>query len=252
MKKLYQVKELAKLSGVTVRTLHHYDRLGLLVPQGRSEAGYRLYGEDQLFRLQQILFYKELEMPLPEIKKNLDRNDFDLSKSLRIHQEALLHKKQRLEALLGTLAKTLDRLEGKAMVTDKELYEGFDQDQIARYEREVRASYDPKLVAQSKKRLQKLTKSQWQEIKEEGTEISRGLAEALKAGLSADSAEAQAWVQRHFCWLNHFYTPTKEVYLGLAELYVENPEFTAHYEAYAPGLAQFLRQGMNVFAQSLP
>src|SRR5512135_1184705 len=146
----YTVRKLAELAGITVRTLHHYDELGLLRPSARTAAGYRLYGETDLLRLQQILFFRELAFPLADIQAILDDPDFDQVQALRDHREMLQQEADRLARLLNTIEKTISRLtEDNMTMTDEELYEGFTPEQIERYTRETNELYDPGIVAEA-------------------------------------------------------------------------------------------------------
>ena len=251
MKTHYTVRDLAKLSGVSVRTLHHYDEIGLLAPETRSDSGYRLYGQRELLRLQQILFYRELEVPLKEIARIMDDPNFDEREALHGHRNTLQNRQVRLGGLIATIDRTLLKLEGKEMVTDKELYEGFTDEQIKRYEKEVSENYDPGLVAESKKRTKKMSKDQWAAVKKEGESINKELAQALGSGLSPDATEVQALVLRHHRWIENFYSASKEVYLGLGQLYVTNSEFRDHYEKYGTGLADYLNTAIKKYAKGI-
>jgi DNA-binding transcriptional MerR regulator len=122
---LYTVKQLADLAGISRRTLHYYDQIGLLEPSSVGENGYRFYGEDAVLRLQQVLFYRELDMGLDEIRAILDRPDFDVGRTLHAHRQALQHRIERLEALIGTIDKTIQYTRGKVEMSTPELFEGF-------------------------------------------------------------------------------------------------------------------------------
>ena len=146
----YTVSQVAKMAGISVRTLHHYDQIGLLKPADRTEAGYRLYREPELLRLQQILFFKELEMPLEEVRQILDDPGFDQVTALDHHRGMQQGRLERLARLLNTIDRTIDRLaEDDMTLTDEELYEGFTTEQIERYKREAREIYDPALVEET-------------------------------------------------------------------------------------------------------
>ena len=149
----YTVQQLAKLSGVTVRALHHYDAIGLLQPGGRSAAGYRLYGPAELERLQQILFLRELDFPLEEISALLDSPDFNREQALTQQRELLNQRIQRLQRLLGTLERTLQAMKGEIDMSDKEKFEGFKQEMIDKNEKqfgaEARAKYGDDTVNKS-------------------------------------------------------------------------------------------------------
>ena len=244
----YTVRQLAQLAGVTVRALHHYDQIGLLTPAARNAADYRLYGQQELLRLQQILFYRELDLSLHEIKEVLDDPRFDPVQALQRHKHSLEGRAQRLAILINTVDRTIQHLEEQNMpLTDKDLYEGFDKETAERYQREAEERYDPALVQESQQRLRKLSKEQWNAVKAEGDEITRSLA-AMIAQYPTDAA-VQANIARHYAWIEHFYTPTAEVYAGLGQLYVENDEFRTHYEQYAPGLADFMCAAMAYYAE---
>ena len=248
----YTVGRLAKMAGVSVRTLHHYDRIGLLHPSSRTEGGYRRYGEEELLRLQQILFFKELGLSLDEIRDILDDPGFDLVAALHQHRALLQQRAARLSRLLETVDKTIRRLTEDTMtMNDEELYEGFTPEQRERYPREARERYGDEVVEASEQKLRKLPKAEWNAIKAEGDAISRRLADLV--GLAAPGApEVQALVAQHHAWIEHFYPAPAGVYTGLAELYTDNPEFRAHYDAYAEGLADFLSAAMKVYAKGLP
>lgn len=246
--RVYAVKELAKIAGVSVRTLHHYDQIGLLKPSARNTAGYRQYGEKDLLRLQQILFFRELDFPLGEIKKIIDRPGFDLTAALENHRTLLRERAQRLHRLVKTIDKTIQRLsEEKMEMTDEELYEGFSKVQIAEIQREVREKYDPAIVKESQERVRQMSKAQWQAMKKDGDEIPRALAALMDAAAKPNDARVQAVIERHHAWIGQFYTVTPEMYRGLGQLYVEDARFRANYDKYRPGLADFMRKAMEYY-----
>ncbi len=141
----HTVHQLASLAGISVRTLHHYDHIGLLKPSARSAAGYRLYGTEDLLRLQQILLYRELDLPLEEIRRILDDPGFDPVRALAQHRRTLELHAERLARLLHTIDRTIARLtEVDMSLSDEELYEGLPKEQVDRWKREVNERYDPK------------------------------------------------------------------------------------------------------------
>ena len=243
----YTVRQLARLAGISVRTLHHYHHIGLLLPAERSSAGYRLYRHPELLRLQQILFYKELDVPLEEIRRILGQPGFDSLHALEEHHRKLHHRLQRLENLLHTIDKTIQSLKETDMtLTDAELYAGFTQEQKERYEREVNQKYDPALVEESHRRLRKMTKSQWQAVKEEGDAVTRQLAKLIDSPVEDPSV--QAAVARHHAWIENFFPANAQVYRALGNGYAENPEFREFYDKYHPGLADFMSAAMEYYA----
>lgn len=245
----YTVKQLAELAGVSVRTLHYYDSIDLLKPSQRTEKEYRLYGTQELLRLQQIMLYREMEMPLQEIKSLLDDPSFNIESSLKTHKRRLLEKKSRYTSLIETIDKTLQKIQDDSeLVTDQELYGGFTPEQRERYDREAKEKYGD-MYELSQKNVRNMTKGQWKDLGKEAEDFSTILSTMLDKDPA--SPEVQEQVKRHHAWIEHFYPCTKEMYLGLASLYVENPEFTAHYDRFAPGLAAYLSKAMTIFAEKL-
>lgn len=248
--KTYTISRLARMAGVSVRTLHHYDQIGLLRPSARTAAGYRLYGNQDLLRLQQILFFKELDVPLSEIGAILDDPAFNLLEALEKHRQLLQERVARLARLLNTVDKTIRKLtEDDMTLTDEELYEGFTKEQAERYQREAREMYDPALVAESERRVKRMTREQWKALKAEGDEITRELAGLMDR--APEDPEVQQLVARWHDWIEHFYPASAEVFAGLGKLYVEHPEFRATYDRYRPGLADFLAAAMAHYADTV-
>ncbi len=247
--KSYSVKQLAELAGVTIKALHHYDEFGLLKPSQRTDAGYRLYNRDDLLRLQQIMIYKEMAFSLQDIKLLLDDPKFDLKEALHEQKQFLLQQNEHNSQLVQTIDKTLQTLEeNQKIVTDADLYAGFTPEQAERYNREAKEKYGD-LYEISQNRVRQMTKGEWKAIGAEGEDISKEMAKLM--GTDPHSDQVQALIKRHHTWIENFYPCNKETYLGLASLYVENPEFTAHYERFAPGLAQFLSASMKAFAEKI-
>jgi DNA-binding transcriptional MerR regulator len=247
-KNSYTVHELAGLAGISVRTLHHYDQIGLLTPSARSRAGYRQYGQADLLRLQQILFFRELSLPLSEIQRILDQPDFDQVAALESHKRALQQQSVRLQHLIKTIDRTILKLtEDDMVLTDEELYEGFTKEQRERYQREVEERYDPEMVKISEQRLRKLNKQQWQAIKDEGQEITRLMGGML--GKAPGDPEVQKLIARHHAWIENFYPAPAEVYRGLGELYTSHPEFRANYDRYGAGLADLMQAAMEYYCE---
>ena len=250
--KTYTIGELAKLAGVSVRTLHHYDQIGLLHPGARDPGNdYRRYGREDLLRLQQILFFRELDIPLQKIKQILANPAADRLVLLRQHYQNLGLRIKQLQTLQVTLEKTIQNLqeENSMPLTDAELYEGFDQKTIERYQQEVRETYDPEIVALANRNARKLSKAEWTAVKAEGQAISAGLA-ALMDRDPADP-DVQVFAARQHAWIEHFYPVSAEMFRGLGELYTSHPEFRANYDQVAPGLADFLQKAMTVYADTV-
>jgi len=246
-KKSYTVHELATVAGVSVRTLHYYDEIGLLRAAERSDSGYRLYGEPELLSLQQISLYREMEVPLAEIARILDDPDFDLESSLQQHRRTLETQIGRTHQLIATIDKTLSSLEDPAMpITDKELYAGFAPDQKDRVRKEAAASYGEEQVSASERRARKMSKKAWAALKAESDAVNQALAESM--GKDPADSEVQALIARHHATIQPFYHPTADIYRGLGSLYVEHPEFRTYYEKYALCLPEFLQKAMTHYA----
>jgi DNA-binding transcriptional MerR regulator len=252
--KLYTVKEVAKLSGVTVRTLHHYDQVGLLKPAQVGENGYRYYGREELLRLQQILFHRELELPLELIAEVLDQPGFDRREALRRHRKTLSQKAARYRRLIRTLDQTLAALEGDEEMQDGDLYQGFEPEKQAQYEAEIverfgegaRASIEASRTA-----LKSWSKADWERWGGEYAAVEAGMGKALADGLPLDSDEVRALIRRHHAWVAVMWNrkPSREAYAGLGQLYVDHPDFRARYEAVRPGLTEYLAEAMRCFAE---
>ncbi len=247
----YTVRQLARLAGVTVRTLHHYDQIGLLQPDARSAAGYRLYGQQGLLRLQQILLFRELDVPLSEIRSILDDPQFDLVQALRGHRQTLQARAARLETLLHTIDKTIATLtssEEPPMLTVEELYEGFSKEDAERYRREARANWGDEMVEASEQRAARMSKAQWQAVGQQGEAATQLMASLM--GQAPDDPAVQAAIAQHHAWIENFYPAPAELYRGLGQMYVEHPEFRAFYEKVRPGLAGFMQAAMAHYADT--
>lgn len=246
-RRTWRIGDLARLSGVSVRTLHHYDAIGLLRPSGRTTAGYRVYGRDELLRLQQILLYRRIDLPLAEIRRILDEPGFDPADTLRDHRIEIEHQIERATTVLETIDRTLRHLEGATMpLNDDQLYEGLTADQRRRYPSEARERFGEAEVRASEDRIRTLSPEAWARVRGEEGAVSRALADAM-VDTPPDDPAIQELVSRYRRMLGHFYEITPERYLGLAHLYTEDPAFRAHFEEIAPGLAEYLRAAIEVY-----
>lgn len=247
----YTVKAVSDMAGISIRTLHYYDQIGLLHPAEISPAGYRLYADADLVRLQQILFFRELGFGLSEIRQILDSPDFDPCRALQEHRRALLEQQRRLERLINTVDRTLERLERKEkMMTEemKELFDGFDP---SKYGEETRQRWggSPEF-AESQKRTGTYTRADWKAIQQEAAEIYQNLA--ARMAQQPGAPEVQTWIGR---WHQHitkwFYPCSPEVFRGLGDLYVQDERFTQNIDKTRPGLAAFMKEAMAIYADRL-
>lgn len=248
----YTVIELAKLSGVSVRALHFYDEISLLKPARYGENGYRYYEREQLFLLQQILFFRELGFQLVDIQRLLSSNDFDKVKALISHRKVLEQNAERTRELIRTIDKTIASLKGGKSMKPQEMYLGFDKSKQEEYEQYWLKNGDSsakKLLAESRQNTKDWKKADYESAKNEFERLDEALTEELKKKQSADSLEVQNIVRRHFVLIQRFYQPTSEVYSGIGKMYVDHPDFRKRYDAFHPKLAEFWAEAMKVFAE---
>jgi DNA-binding transcriptional MerR regulator len=236
------VGKVAALAGVTVRALHHYHRIGLLSPSGRTAAGYRRYSSADLDRLHQVLLYRELGFPLEEVATLLDDPSADPEAHLR-RQHALL--RDRLDRTTAMLAAVEKEMEARAMgiaLTPEERFEVFGEHDPAHYEAEVEQRWgDTDAYAQSRRRTAAYSKRDWVLIKAEMEDIGARFVTAMQSGAAADSGQAMDIAEDHRQHISrNFYECSPEMHAGLGRMYVEDERFTATYEAMAPGLAQYV------------
>ena len=244
---LKTVSEVARLAGVSVRTLHHYDEIGLVQPTDRSEAGYRLYDEAALMRLHDVLTWRGLGFPLDEVRALIDDPDHDMLEALFLHRERLVDKvgalNERIAALDSAIAKarTADPLTHKDLVA---LFDGFDPAEFAD-EAQTRWADAPE-HQESQRRTQRYREADWRQIKAEQAAVESRLADLMTSGIAPEAPDAVAAAEAHRAHIDRwFYAVSAEVHLGLADMYVEDPRFRAHYDAVAPGLASFLRDAVH-------
>jgi len=250
----YTVNALARLAGVTARTLRWYDKLGLLPPGRVSPAGYRLYGPAQVDRLQQILFYRELGLPLEEIKSILDDPAFDRRKALQSHLLELKSRRERLTGLIETVERTLLDEKGEIHMTDQEKFAAFQKKAVEenekKYGKEVRQRYGDPAVDGSNRAFLSMSREETETWQALDRELRAGLAAAVQAGEDPAGAEGQRLAGLHAKWLFFGSQPYDAArHAGVAELYVCDERFTAYYDGDLPGCARFLRDAVRAYTQ---
>ena len=218
---MYTVKQLARLAGITSRTLHYYDEISLLKPAHIGQNGYRYYGAESVFRLQQILLYRELGLSLDAIRSILADPGFDLVSALEEHRAKLLLRVDDMKHVILTVEDTILHLKGKKEMSDKQLFEPFSEAQQAKYEKEATRMYDPKTVKASNRKWKSYSKEERQRIGEEGNAAYLAIMAAIPLG--PGSAEVQAGVERWRKHMDYFWTPEPEQLLGLVQLYIDDP-----------------------------
>lgn len=247
----YTVNQLAKLAGVSARTLRYYDQIGLLKPARVTEAGYRIYGPREVDRLQQILFYHELGVRLDMIREILSDPAYDEVKALREHYRLLVQKRAHLDKLIATLAKTLRHREDGKPMRDEEKFQGFKEKLIReneeRYGAEAREKYGDDTVDASNAKLMGLTQEEFDAMTALSEEVMVLLKEAHATG-DPSSALAKKLVEKHKEWLTFMWPSySEEAHAGLAEMYVADERFSAYYDQAVEGGTEFLRDAILIY-----
>jgi MerR family transcriptional regulator, thiopeptide resistance regulator len=245
----YTVKQLAGLAGVSARTLHYYDKIGLLRPERNPDNGYRVYDRTAALRLQQVMFLRELGLSLEEIQEILGRPDFDLLSALEQHRLALQSRQERLRTLMNTVERTISYLKGSINMEGKQLFQGFSDEQQKEYEKEAAQRWGDTNVKESQKRWGSYPAEKKQQIADEGNAVYRDIVAAMTFG--PESAQVQACIARWHQHLRYFYEPTKEVLLSLGDLYNDDPAFNANFNKIHPELAGFMRQAIQAYVKKM-
>jgi len=240
----YTVGRVAALSGVTIRTLHHYDEIGLLSPGGRSAAGYRIYEDSDLERLQQILFYRELGFTLDEISAIVNDPHTNAIGHLRRQRGLLTERIERLSAMVDAIDYEMEARTMDIKLTPEERFEVFGEFRPEDYAEEAEQRWgETESYKESQRRVSKYRKEDWLRLKAEAEEVQDRLVAAFEAGLAPDSEEAMAGAEAHCQHISRwFYECTYEIHRGLTEMYVSDDRFRSHYDTQTPGLADFIRE----------
>lgn len=250
----YTVKKLSELSGVTIRTLHFYEEIGLLKPAYHGSNGYRYYEEKELLQLQQILFFKELGFSLKQIQKVVGKDDFNQLSALYSHRKSLNREWEKIGVLLETIDKTIKHMKGKKKMKDKEMFDGFN---ITLVKAKKGQSYSAaeELVGQSVKNpaksaedVEKRGKAYYDNIVKTAHALFKELTHCIEKGLDPADGEVQKIIKKHHAFAEQTHSATGEVYKAMAQLYEEHPEFRKQLDPFHPKLAEFMAQAMKVFA----
>jgi DNA-binding transcriptional MerR regulator len=254
--RLYTVSEVAKLSGVSVRTLHHYHEVGLLKPASVGANGYRHYGEDELLRLQQILFHREVGLPLSEIARVLDAPDFDRAAALKAHRARMVVEAKRYRQLIHTIDETLAALEGATTMNEKRMYRGFEVDEAesAKGEDWLRSRFGPGTQANIDR--SRAVGANWSDEEletyyREGREFDAAVAKAMADGLAGSSGPVQDLVRAHCATVCRGWgvPPSKGACLMLAEIYRDGPMFEPRFAQIGPGAAKYVGDAITTYAE---
>jgi len=248
----YTVTKLAKISGVSVRTLHWYDEIGLLKPAYYGSNGYRYYEEEQLLMLQQILFFRELGFELKTIQKLLGRSDFDQIIALSSHKKVLQQNIHKTKELIKTIDKTIKHLRGDQKMNALELFSGFSKEEQADYEKQIIERFGKQgkaHIEESKQNAEKWTQSDKERIKKEFCEICESLSHLLEENIKPNEKEAQKAARQHYVWLKRFWTPTQESYKAHGYLIVDS-ELRKAYEKFHPQLPEYICEAIQFFSEN--
>ena len=251
----YTVQKMAELAGVSGRTLRWYDKIGLLKPLGKTEAGYRLYGEREVARLQQILFYRQAGFSLGEIGRLLDDPNHDAEKEMREHLGRLLEQREQLEKLIANAEKTWQTMKGEKEMSDKERFEGFKKELVReneeKYGDEIRQKYGETQVDAANARMLRLSEEEYRQMQQTEEELKAVLRQAVQAAGEQEALEKQA-VALHKKWLCYTWPQySAKAHRGLAEMYQAEERFSAYYDAFAPGAAAFLCRAIQTHAEDM-
>lgn len=248
----YTVNKLAKLSGVSPRTLRFYDEISLLKPAFYGDNHYRYYEEEQLLMLQQILFFRELGFPLSDIQRIIGSDDFDKIEALNTHKSILQSSLEKTATLIETIDKTISHIRGKLTMRDEEMYVGFDVEKQKEYENnlvkhQVISEHEANILQEKTKEWKK---EDWEEHTRQGDALTNAFLDALRKGLPPRSPEVQAIVLSYHDMIKAFWTPSKRSFLELGQLYQNNPDFKKFYENYSPELMDYILNAIQIFAEN--
>lgn len=248
--KNYTVKELAQIAGVTPRTLRHYDKINLLVPKREGSGEYRVYGNKEVDRLQEILLYRELGFELSEIGDMIDGPVKSREERLRIHLNRLLTKRANIDSLIKNVEDTIKSEKGEIEMSDNKKFQGMKQEMIdeneRKYGKEIREKYGEETVGESNRKMMKLSKEDFEDMKKLAAQINQRLEDAVKNDISTDSEEAMEIAKLHKKWLTYSWPDySGEAHKGVTEMYVADERFKKYYDANVDGCAEFLRDAVR-------
>jgi len=243
----YTVKKLAKIAGVSTRTLRYYDQIGLLTPCRVSSSGYRIYGQAEVDKLQQVLFYRELGITLEEIKRIINDPDYNVFSALEEYREELRVRQERLTVLINTVEKTIEAQKGRIIMSDQEKFEGLKKELIKenerKYGKEIREKYGEKTIEESSGKFMNLSQEEYKRMQELADMINKMLEQAVREGADPAGETGKEIIELHKEWLGFTWTEySPEAHAGLMQMYVDDERFTAYYDKNIAGCAAFLRK----------
>ena len=249
----YSINELSKIAKISTRTLRYYHEIGLLMPKRINCSGYRVYGEDEIDKLQQILFYKAMGFTLKDIKHIVNSSSFDIMLALENHKKKLIEKRHEIDLLIKNVEKTISHKKGEIEMSNKEKFEGFKKDLIKKneekYGKEIREKYGDKQVNESNAKILGLNEEEFKMFKQLEIDIIEKLKEAMVEN-NPSGEKAQEACELHKKWLRYswnFYT--KEAHRNLGEMYVYDERFKKYYDNNKEGMAEFFRDALNIYTK---
>jgi len=247
------IKDIAKIAGISTRTLRYYDEINLLSPKRISSNGYRIYGNEEVNKLQQILFYREFDIKLENIAELITRNDFDREKALTEHRTNLLHKRKQIDDLIQNLDESIEEMKGGTIMKDNDKFKGFKEEKIRenekKYGKEIREKYGEEVAEESNKKYMSQTQEQFKRAEALSKGILSKLYLAMEEG-KPDSEDAQEVARLHQEWLMLYWpTYSKEAHRGLAQMYVDDERFTKFYDDGKKGAAEYLKRIIDEYTK---
>ncbi len=247
----YSISQLAKLAGVSSRTLRYYEEIGLLLPREKGENGYRYYSSQQVDKLQQIMFYRSFDMELEDIKQIVNSDSFDRLTAMNSHLERLKKQRDKIDKLIDNVNRTIMHMKGETEMSDKEKFAAFKETLIhnneEKYGAEAREKYGDEAVDATNRKILELTQDQWNNLEELTALLNATLKSATEQG-NPQSDLAQKACALHKEWLGHYWNfYSKEAHLGLCRMYTQDERFREYYEKIAPGCADFLYEAMKIY-----
>ena len=247
----YSITRLAKLAGISTRTLRYYDEINLLKPDRKTQSGYRMYSQDKVDTLHQIMYYRQVGMPLEEIKAIISDEKFSALSAMEHHRQKLIQQRQQLDSLIENADKTIRMLKGEITMSNKEKFKAFKENLVkeneAKYGREAREKYGDEAIDATNRKILAMTEKEYSTVEE----VNAALNEALKAAVTEGnpaSETAQKACRLHKQWLTFYWNfYSKEAHLGLCQMYTQDERFKEYYEKIAPGCADFLYDAMKIY-----
>jgi DNA-binding transcriptional MerR regulator len=243
----YTIHQLAKIAGVSIRTLHYYDEIGLLRPSFVRSNGYRIYEQKEVFKLQQILFFNELEFSLEQITTMMNAKNFSAKVAMRDQRKLLEMKKQKIEKLISVIDKQMKG--GDKHMDDSQLFSSFEDKQMEEYKKEAKKRWgNTEAWKQSQERTKHWTREDYKRIAEEGNKFTAALSKLMDR--EVEDQEVQKMIAQHYAGIQTFYDCSLEMYRGLGNLYVEDARFAAFYDKFRPGMAKFMQKAIAYYCDT--